>query len=79
MDWAVLTGSYLLGGLGGAKEDGDEGQPDDAGCVHGETDGLRLIKRLWNTSTLHCVHRTCYLATENQHLLSDAAERTGVT
>ena len=52
------NGAYLLGRLGGAKEDGDESQPHDAGGVHGEADGFGFVERLRNASCLYGVHRT---------------------
>lgn len=43
---------YLLCWLWGPKEDGDEGEPHNAGGVHGESDGLCLVERLGNPSGL---------------------------
>lgn len=59
-----LVWPYLLSGLGCTKEDWYKGEPDDAGGVHGEADWLCFIESLWDTTTLHCIYCTCYLATQ---------------
>lgn len=40
-----------------AKEDGYEGQPDDASGVHGKADGLCFVEGLGHASCLDGVHR----------------------
>ena len=39
-----------------AEVDGNERQPDDAGCIHRESDVLRLVEILGNFARLHRVH-----------------------
>jgi len=55
--------AHLLRRLRRAKEDGYEGQPDDAGGVHGEADGFGLVEGLGDSSALDGVHR----ARDHQH------------
>ena len=38
-----------------AEVDGHEGDPDDAGCVHSETDELGLVEVLRHVARLHRV------------------------
>ena len=47
---------YLFCWLWSPKEDGNEGEPHNAGCVHGEADGLGLVERLRNPSGLDGVN-----------------------
>ena len=48
--------AYLVIVLG-AKEDGDEGEPDDAGAVHGEADVLGLVEVLGDLARLEGIPR----------------------
>jgi hypothetical protein len=48
--------SYLVV-VPGAEEDGDEGEPDDAGAVHGEADILGFVEVFRNLSGLESVPR----------------------
>lgn len=43
--------------VGGAEVDGDEGEPDDAGRVHGEADVLGLVEVFRDLARLECVQR----------------------
>lgn len=51
-----LTSSHLLCGLRRAEEDGHEGQPHDAGGVHGEADGLGFVEGLGDASAFDGVN-----------------------
>ena len=55
----------------GAEEDGDEGEPDDAGAVHGEADVLGLVEVLGDLARLEGVPR----AQEDEHHVVAQAEQ----
>ena len=46
----LIFGKFIdyLKRVASSEIDGDKGQPDDAGCVHGESDEFSLIEILWN-------------------------------
>ena len=63
--------------VGGAEVEGDEGEPDDAGCVHREPDELGLVEVLRNLPGLdgvegadrdqdHAVHLQIMVAVNNR-------------
>ena len=83
------TQTYPLCRLRRAEEDGYERQPDDAGGVHGKSDGLGLVEGFGHASRLDGINRARHHqqdgvtqgANEGQVrdvALEDAARRQGV-
>jgi len=67
--------AHLLRGLRGAEEDRDEGQPNDAGGVHGEADGLGLVEGLRHASGFDGVDRA---GDHEQHAVAQQADERQV-
>ena len=55
----------------GAEEDGDEGEPDDAGAVHGEADVLGLVEVLGDLARLEGVPRA---QEDEDHVVAQAEQ-----
>jgi len=51
--------TYPLRRLSCAKEDGDEGEPDDAGCVHSKSNGFGFVEGLWHATCLDGINSAC--------------------
>ena len=58
MSFEVLGCSSHLEAIARAEVDGHEGEPDDAGGVHGEADELCLVEILGHVASFDCVQRT---------------------
>lgn len=80
-DGNAESGDLCLVRVPGTKVDRNEGQPYDAGCVHGEADELALVEVLRYFPRLHRVHgrdqdqqRVVQLGEKEAHVLDVAFE-----